>query len=143
MMRNSVCRRLKARLSEASHCAVGTEATAPRTISEMLAMIGRLSPNTAFIQSGIGMITPPISISKGKASSTMNRITSQGELRKSWVMNQATRRTAGFSDICASPSAAPAAVPMVIASTEISTFRKKPDRSRKGIQRHSASVASP
>ena len=56
MIRHIVCRRVKARLSEASHCAVGTDCTAPRTISEILAMIGSDRPKTAFIQSGIEMM---------------------------------------------------------------------------------------
>ncbi len=54
---------------------------APRTISEMFAMIGNDSPKTALIQSGTRIDQPPMLISKGKASMTMNSNTSQGELR--------------------------------------------------------------
>ncbi len=45
MIRHRVCRRVKAEASAASHWAVGTELTAPRTISAMFAMIGSDSPN--------------------------------------------------------------------------------------------------
>ena len=46
-------------------------------------------------------------------------------------------------EICASPRAAPATVPIAMARTEISTLKKNPDHSRNGIQRQSAPNACP
>ena len=50
MIRHIVCRRVKARDSAASHWVLGTERTAPRTISATLAMTGRLKPNVTIQQ---------------------------------------------------------------------------------------------
>ena len=98
MIRHSVCVRVRPSNSAASHCAVGTEFTAPRTISAMFAITGSDSPNTAFIQSGTGITVVPITISNGSASMTMNSRTSHGVLRNIWVMHQDARRTAGERD---------------------------------------------
>src|SRR6056297_3130182 len=79
MICHRVWLRVKDRDSAASHCAEGTEFSAPRTISEILAMTGSDRPNTALTQPGIGMVTPRIVISKGKASRTTKSSTSHGE----------------------------------------------------------------
>ena len=91
--------KLAFKAAEASHCAVGTDWTAPRTISEMFAMIGRQSPKTAFIQSGTGITRSPTTISKGKVSMTMNSRTSHGELRKTCVSAQQILRILGDGEI--------------------------------------------
>ena len=58
MIIHSVCRRLKASDAADSHCAVGIDCTAPRTISDTLAITGSDRPSVALIQSGIGIVTP-------------------------------------------------------------------------------------
>src|SRR5262252_7439162 len=59
MIFHSVSRREKASERAASHCAVGIDCTAPRTISATLAMIGSARPNVALIQSGKGTVVLP------------------------------------------------------------------------------------
>src|SRR3546814_15242913 len=87
MISHSVWRREKARDSAASHWPDGSETTAPRTISETLAMTGSARPRVAFIQSGKGMVTPALLNSKGRRTRTKNRSNSQG----AWGKNQGTR----------------------------------------------------
>ena len=105
-------------------------------------MIGRESPNTAFIQSGIEMMVSPISISKGKVSITMNNSTSQGEFRKSWVTNQQNFLNGAIREICPNPSRTPAAVPMAMVKKLISKFITNPLPTMKGSQRQRTSKAS-
>ena len=83
----------------------------------------------------------PIVISNGKASMTMKSSTSQGELRNSWVMNQAVRLTAGMREICHRPSSTPANVPMAMVRKLIRMLSAKPLVTRSGSQRHRASMA--
>ena len=104
-------------------------------------MIGRESPNTAFIQSGIEMMVSPISISKGKVSITMNNSTSQG-VRKSWVTNQQNFLSGAIREICPNPSRTPAAVPMAMVKKLISKFITNPLPTMKGSQRQRTSKAS-
>ena len=143
MISNRVWRRENASDSAASHCPDGTDCTAPRTTSEMFAMIGRERPITAFTQAGNGRMTSPMTISKGKASSTMKSSTSQGELRNSWVTMMAGRRMALSGEICISPRKTPATVPIAMEKKLICMLKKKPSTTTKGIQRTSASKASP
>ena len=138
MIIHKVWRREKARLSDDSHCPVGIDSTAPRTISEILAMTGSEKPITAFIQSGTGTITKPKSSSKGNSSMMANKSTSQGELRKNWVTIHEPPRTGAKSEICIRPSAIPTTVPIAMAKKLMIRLSAKP-LSKKGIHLTSAS----
>src|SRR3546814_696834 len=129
MISHSVWRREKASDSAASHWPDGSETTAPRTISETLAMTGSARPRVAFIQSGKGIVTPATLNSKGSRNMQKNSSTSQGALRKNWVTSQEPARTGGSREICMSPSTAPAAVPIAMARKEIAMLKTKPSSS--------------
>src|SRR5215831_15056873 len=82
MIFDRVSRRENASERAASHCAVGIDWTAPRTISATLAMIGSARPNVALIQSGKGTVVLPMLNWKGSRYITKNSSTSHGALRK-------------------------------------------------------------
>src|SRR5262249_25544992 len=82
MIFHSVWRREKASERAASHCAVGIDCTAPRTISATLAMMGNASPSVALIEWGKGMVKPPSSNWNGSRYITKKSRTSHGALRK-------------------------------------------------------------
>ena len=90
----------------------------------MLAITGKLKPNTPFIQSGTRIVWPNRLNSKGRASSTINKITSHGELRNSWVVNHENARNGPKGEICPNPKAAPAIVPISSVQNEIKTLNK-------------------
>ena len=58
MIIHNVCRRLNANDAAASHCVVGIDWTAPRTISDTFAITGNARPSVALVQSGMGIVTP-------------------------------------------------------------------------------------
>src|SRR3546814_5919911 len=71
------------------------------------------------------------------SSDLKNSSTSQGALRKNWVTNQDPARSGGSSEICMSPSTAPAAVPIAMARKEIAILKTKPSSSSGEIGRAS------
>src|SRR3546814_19828843 len=98
MISHSVWRREKASDSAASHWPDGSETTAPRTISETLAMTGSARPRGAFIQSGKGIVTQATLNSKGRRHMQKNRRNRQqrtrdgeGKTRYRWYKNRSCR----------------------------------------------------
>src|SRR5438552_5867986 len=138
MIFHNVSRRENASDRAASHCAVGIDCTAPRTISAMFAMIGNASPMVALIQSGNVTVTPATWNSNGSRYMTKNSNTSHGALRKNWTTAHDVPRTGANSEIRAKPSANPVTVPMVIAHTLISRLNAKP-LARSGVHLTSSS----
>src|SRR4029434_4748943 len=126
MIFHNVSRRENASERAASHCAVGIDWTAPRTISAMFAMIGNARPIVALIQSGNGIVTPPTWNSNGSRYMTKKSSTSHGALRKNWTTTHDVPRTGERSEIRANPRATPATVPIAIAQTLISRLHRKP-----------------
>src|SRR6476469_1069422 len=96
MIIHNVWRRLNASEPAASHCVVGIDWTAPRAISETFAITGSASPSVAFVQSGIGIVTP--------RTLTWN----------------------GSSEICAKPRKRPVTVAIAIAMKLIARLKTKP-----------------
>jgi len=115
--------------SAASHCVAGTDRTAPRTISETLAITGRAKPTTAFNQSGNGIVVAPNRIWKGIKNIAKNRSTSHGAFRKNWVSAQAGARIKGRLLSCTKPKPIPDIVPRAMAASEIKRLKAKPLRS--------------
>src|ERR1700746_2491121 len=111
-----VWRRVKASEAADSHWPDGIDWTAPRTISETLAITGSAKPKVALIQSGTGMVLPKIVNWNGSRYMQKKRSTSQGAWRKKWVTSQAARRIGAWSEIWARPRKTPAAVPPAMAS---------------------------
>ena len=138
--RPRVCRRFSPSALAPSHCPVGSDRMAPRTISDVLAMTGRAKPRIALAQSGNGMRRPKARISNGIRNMHRNRSTSHGELRKSCVTMRAHTRTIPNRDSWAMPTGSPAAVPTAMARIEIRMLKAKP-HSSSGIQRTSTSSA--
>ena len=148
MIFHSVCRRENASERAASHCAVGIDCTAPRTISATLAMIGSARPSVALIQSGNGIVTPPTWNSNGIRNITKNSSTSHGALRKNWTTTHDAPRTGAASEMRAKPSSTPATVPTIIANTLISRLNRNPCASsgvhlHEQLRRRSACPAPP
>ena len=135
MIIHMVWRRPKARLSADSHWPVGSDRTAPRAISEILAITGSENPITAFIQSGTGITVKPRSISKGNSNMIANSSTSHGELRKNWVAIHDPCRTGSNRETCIRPRAAPATVPISMAKKLMIRLREKPVNAPSGPHR--------
>src|SRR5439155_22474625 len=93
MIFHNVSRREKASERAASHCAVGIDCTAPRTISAKLAMIGSARPSVALIQSGNGIVTVPTRNWNGSRYITKKSRTSHGALRKNCTTSHDVRLT--------------------------------------------------
>src|SRR5437899_3430654 len=103
MIIHTVCRRLNASEAAASHCVVGIDWIAPRTISETFAITGNARPSVAFVQSGMGIVTPNAVTWNGNRNMQYNSSTSHGALRKTCVATNAPFFTGGSNEIWALP----------------------------------------